>query len=188
MKREKNFQEKEIDEKDTKKKDENKRFLHEFVKWAFIIIWIKILIIIFFFFHAAVKKTNFKIQQPEFCFQESCFELEIADTPEKRTLGYMFRKQIPDNQAMLFVFWIPGYHSFWMKNTLVPLDMIWLDEDYRVISINQAEPCWENEDCPWYSPDSEIKISYVIEANSWTAEKIWLSIWDIVEIKNYEYK
>ena len=46
------------------------------------------------------------LETPEtlICFQESCFELEIADTPEKRTLGYMFRKQIPDNQAMLFVF------------------------------------------------------------------------------------
>lgn len=52
--------------------------------------------------------------------------IEVADTPEKRTLGLSNRVSLDENAGMLFVFDNLGVHHFWMKDTLIPLDMIWL--------------------------------------------------------------
>lgn len=61
--------------------------------------------------------------------------VEIADTPAKRSLGLMYRKELAESAGMLFVFDDVTEHSFWMKNTILPLDMIFLDADSRVIGI-----------------------------------------------------
>src|SRR5262249_393206 len=55
--------------------------------------------------------------------------LEIAATPETRTRGLMYRKDLPDGRGMLFVFDQEEEHEFWMKNTLIPLDMIFIGTD-----------------------------------------------------------
>src|SRR5438445_4925107 len=51
-------------------------------------------------------------------------QVELADTNEKRALGLMFREQLPNNRGMLFVFSEPGQWLFWMKNTMIPLDLV----------------------------------------------------------------
>src|SRR5437773_1587143 len=51
--------------------------------------------------------------------------VEIADTPERVTYGYMFRTEVREDEGMIFVFADPDVHAFWMKNTLVPLDILW---------------------------------------------------------------
>lgn len=93
---------------------------------------------------------------PRACFEKSrtCFEIEIADTAEKQTRGLMERTQLDDNQGMLFVFDQPQQRAFWMKNTLIPLDMIWIDDTNHVIGITTlASPC-ENDPCPLYQIQS----------------------------------
>jgi uncharacterized membrane protein (UPF0127 family) len=68
-------------------------------------------------------------------------EVEVADTPAKRERGLMFRKELADGQGMIFLFDEEEEHSFWMKDTLIPLDLIFADSAGRVVGIvAQARP------------------------------------------------
>jgi uncharacterized protein len=68
-------------------------------------------------------------------------QVEVADTDPKRERGLMFRKELPDGHGMLFLFDEEGEHSFWMKDTLIPLDLIFVDASGRVTGIiAQARP------------------------------------------------
>lgn len=89
--------------------------------------------------------------------------VEIAATPARRQLGLMFREQMSPAEGMIFVFETPGFYPFWMKNTLIPLDMIWLDADARVVAIADAVPPCEADPCPSYPPDAGTSATYVVE-------------------------
>jgi len=108
------------------------------------------------------------------------FEAEIADTPARWEQGYMFRREVGDRDAMIFIFPEPELHSFWMKNTLVPLDMIWLDDEVTVIHIQpKARPC-KSDPCPGYGPPR--KSRYVLEVKSGVAAQEGLKIGDRLQI------
>jgi len=67
--------------------------------------------------------------------------LEVADTPERQQRGLMYRSTLPDGHGMLFVFDQDEDHTFWMKNTLIPLDMLFIAADGRVVGIHaEATP------------------------------------------------
>lgn len=65
---------------------------------------------------------------------------EIADTPQLRERGLMYREELPDGQGMLFVFDSEQTRSFWMRNTFIPLDIAFLDARQIVVDIQQMEP------------------------------------------------
>lgn len=67
----------------------------------------------------------------------------------------------------------------WMRNMVIPLDIIWVDKNYEVVKIVSANPC-EKEICDIYKPN--VKNLFVIEMGSWVAKKIWLKQWDKIEI------
>ena len=68
---------------------------------------------------------------------------EVADTPALRERGLMFREKLPEGTGMLFLFSEVAPHRFWMKNVTIPLDMIWLDANKRIIYIlNSVPPVW----------------------------------------------
>ncbi|MDI6740182.1 MAG: DUF192 domain-containing protein [Candidatus Edwardsbacteria bacterium] len=66
--------------------------------------------------------------------------VEIADDNETRTQGLMFRKTMPEDEGMLFVFEYPQPLSFWMKNTYLPLDIAFVSSDYRILNILSMKP------------------------------------------------
>jgi uncharacterized membrane protein (UPF0127 family) len=69
------------------------------------------------------------------------FRVEIADTERTREIGMMWRTSVPSNTGMLFDFRTPRPVAFWMRNTLVPLDMIFIGQDGRIVSIaSNARP------------------------------------------------
>ena len=147
-----------------------------------IIIIILILIISFFVFLDNTKKTK----PQKICCNNNCFKLEIADTDASRQLWLMYRESMPDNNWMLFVFDEVWAHSFWMKNTLIPLAWIRLDSDLKIVDIIQMNPC-KTDECPSYTPNYEAQ--YVLEINQWLISEKWLlHIWDECRLINSEYE
>ena len=88
--------------------------------------------------------------------------IEIADDNEERVKGLMFREKLDENFGMLFIFDNEEYQTFWMKNTLIPLDMIFIDKNFKIIDIKDAVPCKE-EPCALYKSSKPAK--YVLEVN-----------------------
>ncbi|HUK57408.1 MAG TPA: DUF192 domain-containing protein [Nitrospiria bacterium] len=93
--------------------------------------------------------------------------VEVARTPEEQTRGLMFRTALPEDRGMLFIFERPAEHLFWMKNTLIPLDMVWMDDRKRIIHIEYQVPPCQLEPCPVYGPSADSL--YVLEVVSGTA-------------------
>jgi uncharacterized membrane protein (UPF0127 family) len=96
------------------------------------------------------------------CILNTCFSLEIAKTPAQRSQGLMFREKLDEKYGMVFIFSDSAKHPFWMKNTLIPLDMIRLDSGYKIVDIKQADPC-KQDPCAIYTPVADA--NYVIELN-----------------------
>jgi uncharacterized protein len=65
-------------------------------------------------------------------------EVEIADSSNERARGLCCRDYLANNSGMLFVYENPGDYKFWMKDTLIPLDMIWIDKDKKIIHIEHS--------------------------------------------------
>ena len=110
------------------------------------------------------------------CINNDCYAVEIADTAEKRSTGLMNREILDSGKGMWFVFPEERGHSIWMKNTLIPLDVIWVGSDYRINHIESLEPC-TSEPCPSYVAEGK----YVLEINKGLASSY--NIGDYVKIK-----
>ena len=98
------------------------------------------------------------------CINETCFEIEIRDDDKERAEGLMNRTELENDKGMLFIFEEENIYSFWMKNTLIPLDIIWINENLKIVWIaKNVSPCLEDP-CPSYAPQKKAK--YVLEINA----------------------
>jgi len=114
------------------------------------------------------------------CIKENCFDVEIADTAKEREIGLMNREHLAKNSGMLFVFEKEDIYNFWMKNTLIPLDIIWIDGNNKIIFIKEnAEPC-KIEQCETFEPKQKAK--YVLEINGGLADELGIEIGDEIEL------
>jgi uncharacterized protein len=97
------------------------------------------------------------------------YRVELARTPEEQAQGLMFREALPPNAGMLFLFPEPGIHKFWMKNTMIPLDIIWMDSASKVVFVSANTPQCRADPCPNYGPDQPA--SNVLEIAGGMAKK-----------------
>lgn len=110
------------------------------------------------------------------------FQLEVARTPSEQAMGLMFRPSLDDNRGMLFPFNYRRVVQFWMKNCLIPLDMVFL-RDGTVQAVVTAPPC-ESEPCPTYGPNTPV--DSVIELRGGRAQEVGIMPGDRVEIRFLE--
>lgn len=110
--------------------------------------------------------------------------VEIAADDESRAQGLMYRNELRAGTGMLFVFPHDGTFSFWMKNTIIALDMIWIDATGRVVDIEHDVPPCEVEDCPSYGPDAPAR--YVLEVAAGVARQHALAAGQRVSIDGIE--
>ena len=106
--------------------------------------------------------------------QGTLIKAELADTALKRAQGLMFREKLPDDRGMLFIFGDAQPWTFWMKNTKIPLDIIWMDGKKTIVHIERNVPiCTRQDDgCPQYHPEEGAV--YVLELGAGRSEALHL--------------
>ena len=106
--------------------------------------------------------------------------VEIADTSATREYGLMYRKQLDENAGMIFVFEAPQHLEFWMKNTVIPLDMIFADSAGKIVGIvRKAMPFSEAID----SVDGDSQ--YVLEVNGGFCDRHGVKAGDILRFEGF---
>lgn len=130
-------------------------------------------------YNPVVNNEDFNLGK-EVCFGENCYSVSVADTEAERERGLMEVDFMPKNKGMLFIFEEEGNYAFWMKDTLIPLDMIWVDSDFKIVYIEEnTMPCF-TQNCEVFNPNKNAR--YVIELNSGQVEFQNIEIGDFVEI------
>lgn len=108
-------------------------------------------------------------------------QLEVARTSQEQVTGLMYRTALAKDRGMLFVFNPPRPVKFWMKNTLIPLDMVFISNGVvKYISAN-VPPC-RVANCPSYGPDSQSNIDGVIELPAGRAAGLKIKVGDVLKI------
>ena len=108
------------------------------------------------------------------------FMVELAETQEKQALGLMFRDSLPPDHGMLFIFPGESRRSFWMKNTRIPLDILYFNSNLELVSIAEdTRPC-RTSNCPGYPSEGPAK--YVLELNSGKAAELAVKAGDMLEL------
>jgi uncharacterized membrane protein (UPF0127 family) len=96
-------------------------------------------------------------------------KVEVMVEDHDRAMGLMFRPSLPLDQGMLFVFAESEFHGIWMKNCKFPIDILWLDDQKRVVHLEEAVPPCRADPCPVYSPLR--RASFVVELNAGQARR-----------------
>jgi uncharacterized membrane protein (UPF0127 family) len=93
-------------------------------------------------------------------------DVQLAQTPEQRQIGLMFRKEMPQHEGMLFVFEQPATQCFWMRNTLIPLTAAFVADDGSIVNLADMKPQSDDSHC------STKPVRFVLEMNvGWFAKR-----------------
>ena len=131
------------------------------MKKTLVLIFIIILAVVVF---AKIKpKNKLTYETTQIQIGSTLITAEIADTPAKRELGLSGRPALPADRGILFIFDQPDRHGFWMKDMNFPIDIVWLDENKRVVNITKnLQP---NSYPQLFYPPQDIKYALEIKAN-----------------------
>ncbi len=109
-------------------------------------------------------------------FQKAKIDIEIADDEYQRELGLMNRKSMQENQGMLFIFPYERLQSFWMRNTFISLDMIFVDANKIIVTIHKNTQVLSDQSYPSSKP-----AKYVVEVIAGFTDKHNIQIGDKIE-------
>ena len=109
------------------------------------------------------------------------FSAELATTDETRARGLMMRTELAADHSMLFVFPDTQPRWFWMKNTLIPLDILYFDDNRKLVSMQLDVPPCKADPCPSYPSDRPAR--YVLELDAGTARRIGAAIGDELTVE-----
>lgn len=104
------------------------------------------------------------------------FTIEVASTKEEKEQGLMFREKLGEKEGMLFLFDTEKPLTFWMKNTFIPLDIIFINENLEIVDIATNFPPCETENCIIYQSNKPAQ--YALEINGGLAEKLGIKVND----------
>ena len=110
------------------------------------------------------------------------FQIEIVDDDASRQRGLMFRDSLEAGHGMLFVFDHPSVQTFWMKNTHIPLDILYFDQNYKLVSVQQRVPPCRSDPCPVYP--SEGAAQFVLELNAGISDKLGIKPGDALTVRH----
>jgi hypothetical protein len=110
--------------------------------------------------------------------------VEIAADDELRAQGLMYRDHLRPGTGMLFLFARDEEHAFWMKNTVIPLDMVWIDANQRVVAVKYNVPPCKVENCPSYPPG--VLSRYVLEVAGGVAQQHGIKAGDQLRFEQTE--
>lgn len=111
------------------------------------------------------------------------YSIEIARSLLQKTKGLGGRTSLCSTCGMLFIYNSEGIYPFWMKDTLIPLDMLWLDSSGKIVSIHTAQPEPNVPDFQLKNYSNTTPAQYVLEINALQAQKLNLQVGDIITIK-----
>jgi uncharacterized membrane protein (UPF0127 family) len=143
------------------------------MKKFLIIIVIAVIVIGGFFYFSKEPK------EPTLTIGDKSIYLIIADSDEERELGLGNRESLPENEAMLFVFEKPDKYAFWMKDMKFPIDIIWLDQEFKIVHIAYDV---QVESYPEFIFEPPQESLYVLETVAGFAQKNGLKVGDRLEV------
>lgn len=130
---------------------------------------------ILFFIGYLILSARYRVI--EIKISDAVIKAKVADTPAKQTKGLQGVKSLQPNEGMLFVFPSTDFHVMWMDKTKLELDIIWLDENKKVVGIaHRVSPC-TSDPCPVYKIDG--KSRYVLELVGGSAESFGIELGDL---------
>lgn len=122
-------------------------------------------------------------KSPKAVINNNAFELTVASTPKEMEIGLSETSSLPQNKGMLFSFKDPGYHTFWMKNMKIPIDIIYINKDEIVTIFSKVNPPSNSTEGPIiYRPDEPS--DKVLEINAGLSEKYNFKKGDKVTLEN----
>jgi len=141
-------------------------------------------------FQCGQQKTSAAVKQPETNSAKIVLKdgfpviVEVAADDDMRAQGLMFRDHMDENRGMIFLFAESGDYAFWMKNTIIPLDMIWIDDAHRVVHVEHDVPPCKADPCPSYPPG--VKARSVLELAAGVAAKHHIANGDLLRFEGLD--
>ena len=142
---------------------------------------VALIVVLLFLFGLFYGVSLFLGSPDRVCFKGGCVEVQIAKEKKELERGLQDRSFLSPHEGMLFIFPFKGRWDFWMKDTLISLDIIWLDENQNVTYIAEELPPCITSGCPSYGPSEPSR--YVLEVSAGGAKRLGVHLGDQGEYK-----